>query len=249
MAKFAWIAIFFVCWAPFKLLSAEITYRPAVIEKNRYIPGAIVIKGEIQPQDYLRFASLYRISLGDKLPVEEVWLFGSNGGDLETALLMGDVIDNLALKVRVITNCYSACAFIALAAKYRIFLGDIGLHRPYINPSVNANLSASHAEARYAVISHRVRGYLQKHGISTEVIDRTFSTSSSEAWMISAIDAYQVFGAMKPSFHEWVKARCPSAEIANATLIDVDLDCLHRSLHEAQIEAFTSVLKSGSIQK
>lgn len=249
MYRLTWQVGCFLFFGLFKASAAEITYSPAVIEGDRYVPAAISIKGNIRPSDYLKFGSIYRSSLSDKLPVEEVWLLGSGGGDLESALLIGNAIDNLYLKVRVIDDCYSACAFIALAAKYRIFMGDLGLHRPYFDHAVNAQLTATEAETKYSVLSRSVRNYLEQHGMPTHAIDKTFLTSSSDVWIVNPVQANEVFGALKPSFHEWVKSKCLPRDQGYADSIDVDLRCLQKTLQEAQLEAILSVMKTGGIQK
>jgi hypothetical protein len=225
-----------------RLNAAEIALKEtkSFEDRSTYVPTVISIKGKIESGDYQKVFSSIVKSLNFELPVEEVWLFDSGGGDLNEAIEIGKLVNELYLRVEVIGKCYSACSFIALSAKDRVFMGDMGLHRPYFNKTYYAGLSAQEAEKKYKTMSEKVKAYLKENDVPTKAIDKMFSTSSADIWVLDMHASNKLFGALKPSFYEWVKARCPNGK---SHRVDVDIKCLSISVQEARYTALVSWLE------
>lgn len=236
------ISIIFIVVFCNKVVSAEISIREtkSFEGKETYVPTIIGIKGTIEAGDYQKVFNSVVTSLNYELPVEEIWLFDSNGGDLNEAIEIGKLVNELYLRVKVIGKCYSACSFIALSAKDRVFIGKMGLHRPYFNKSYYAGLSAQEAEVKYKTMSEHVKEYLKDNDVPTDAIDKMFSTSSSDIWVLDMMASNKLFGSLKPSFHEWIKAKCPDG---NSARIDVDIKCLSINVQRARYTALVSWLE------
>ena len=90
----------------------------------------IVVNGDIEAGDAAAVIALYQSSKFSTLELT------SNGGFFDEAVVLGTfVYDNTDLSVKIDGNCYSACAFIALASK-NIDLPSgsvIGIHLPYFD--------------------------------------------------------------------------------------------------------------------
>lgn len=223
--------------------SADLNLRKGMgLNDGSYVPAAIIIKGDISQGDYDKFFGLFVDSLTHEYPVEDIVITGSNGGDLDEAIKIGRFIDRFYLPVKSFGDCYSACSFILLSAKYRIFVGRVGLHRPYFDKAYYAGLSAGKAQLRYKEMSAVVREYLIEQDVAVNVIDKMFSVSSSDMWVLNSNEAIETFGIMKPSFHEWVKAKCSGGGLV---YLDVDSECLNKVMYSAKNEELLKWLEQG----
>jgi hypothetical protein len=102
-------------------------------------------------------------------------------------------------------ECTSACFFIWAAGAVRF--GDVvGVHRPTFDPTEFSKLSASEARARYDALTEASKSYLTKIGISQELINRVFATSSTNIAYLSQ----QELGMLRRSPHleELLIAKC-----------------------------------------
>lgn len=171
------------------------------------VPKMLQLKGKIEKGDAQKlFEQIVRN------PGAMILMLSSEGGDLSEAIKIGELVSEVYMTVFVMDKCYSACAFIALAAPSRMFLGDIGLHRPYFDRSYFSSLSPTRAEERYAGLEQKARAFLVENYVPTDMIDKMFNTSSEDVLLIDSVEAERIFGRFKPSFHEWLIAKCGPEE-------------------------------------
>jgi hypothetical protein len=102
----------------------------------------LFIDGEIKPGDDVRLRKLVDKWGKDQFRYVEIM---SQGGDVNTALKMSDILNyDMVVDVHVKHQCMSACAFIALAARRRLFVagGEIMVHEPWTGDGTPAPRTA-----------------------------------------------------------------------------------------------------------
>ena len=220
--------------------AAEINVTEAhALDSQLYRPTAIYLQGDIVDGDFSRFLQTILTVDPTKIPVRHLVLGDSAGGNLIEAMKIGELANELHLKTYVIGECLSACAMIALASQYRVFLGGVGLHRPYIDPAVNSSLTPSEAQIEYQRLSELTRGYLGKNYVTGSNIDKIFQYSSTDVWFIEGFNASEQFGHFQPPFHEWIKSVCH----ADDSMLGMPESCVNRRVYEAQDSAFAEWIK------
>lgn len=158
--------------------------------------------------------------------VPDVVLMSSSGGDLTEAMLVGRLFRGLFVVVlpnvsspEMPSECNSACAAIVLSSRTYASSSDvIGLHRPYFDANLYAELSISDARRNYERLEKEFREYLLEMGVKQHLIDRIMSKSSKEAWYVSLGDFIKENG-QPPYIQEWLLARCPGSESNNPECI------------------------------
>ncbi len=113
---------------------------------------------------------------------DAIWLiaFNSNGGDVESAEKIRDIIERNKLSTAVTDKCYSACPIAFMAGKTRIIIhessefGFHSLHKGYLSGSLNKA-----ANARYET---KIKNYYISKGLSEDFIDKGFYYDYTEMW-------------------------------------------------------------------
>tara|TARA_R110000868_G_scaffold44716_1_gene149048 strand:- start:269 stop:1054 length:786 start_codon:yes stop_codon:yes gene_type:complete len=164
----------------------------------------LVMRGNIQGGDFKKFLNIYS---NLKSPPKAFYVH-SEGGNLEEAMLIGEVIRQSYIPLVAPVKCSSACFFLYASAVQRKANGNLGLHRPYFDPVYFSNLSPSNAEQEYNRLISLSRAYLRRMGISEEYIEKMFSVDSQDIWQISSDESDEMFGFRIPAFDEWLIAKC-----------------------------------------
>lgn len=116
----------------------------------------------------------------------------SPGGDAEAALEMSEIISNRAWRifVRQGDRCYSACVFLLVAARERVVLGEVGIHRVY--PSGSAAATTEDLTRDLEGIVARAKALMQRNGVNPSLVDDMMSVPSSDVRILSGEerDAY-----------------------------------------------------------
>ena len=188
------------------------------------VPNSILIEGEIQPGDYLKFF--------ESILIANPWVYTveifSPGGDLTEAMLIGRAIRKLRLKTEVPSKrdaeaiefyrniravspenvtCASACFYIFVGGIHR-FGGVLGIHRPYVYHEQLRSMSGGEADMAFQAIRRDSDAYLKEMGVPESIIEIVNSTGSHDIHWISGAEKDQHFSGLIPEYQEWVNARC-----------------------------------------
>lgn len=184
--------------------AADIKFIPA----SESITSSVSISGPIVKGDYEKFVNAVFDDRTVTHPVRQVFLADSPGGNINEALAIGRLAGALHLKGFVVGDCYSACAFIALGLKTRVFLGRIGLHRPYYDAKYYSKLSPFEADDWYRSLHNETRRYLKENYVRETIVDTIFSTPSDNILIYSGTLSEKTFGQTQPQLYELIQSRC-----------------------------------------
>ncbi|RAN40865.1 hypothetical protein [Hyphomonas sp. GM-8P] len=84
----------------------------------------------------------------------------------------------------------------------------LGLHRPYLDPSLNRTLSGSEAQQAYKELESMVRSELSGFGVPASLIDRMMKASSSQIIRIGSDELRELMPSYDPWFEEWQLSKC-----------------------------------------
>ena len=224
-------------------MAADIRMAPP--QKLLDVSKTLVISGDFEKGDTQALIDLMLNLPEDKLPISTLLLGPSNGGNLEEAMSMGVLVRLLKWKVIVIDDCYSACSMIALSSVYRVFVGEMGLHRPYYDPKFYGETDSYYVEQWHRRMNSDVQKFLEDAYISGSIIEKMMSVSSREMWTIPAKDAGRVLSNFPPYFEELIFARCAGKPVTIPEF-GMNADCLHRELGQMQRQSLIDFLKAVS---
>jgi hypothetical protein len=99
----------------------------------------------------------------------------SDGGDMLAAMRIGRAVRKLSARTLVAARakCHSACALIFIAGAERKNLGEIGLHRPYLDTD------ADQLQHHLPVLYSRVKDYVAEMGLDDSFYQKMMDTDSS----------------------------------------------------------------------
>ena len=221
--------------------SAEIRMAPP----NEFVDTSkvILISGDVKKGDTDKLVNLLLNLPKEKLPVSTLLLGPSLGGNLEEAMNIGFLVRKLKWKVTVFDTCYSACSLIALSGVYRVYAGDIGLHRPYFESEFYGDRDAYDIEKWHKSINKKVENFLKDSYVEKTVIDKMMSVNSQNIWVIPGHEAGAELGNFDPYFEELILSRC---EGKPTTMPDFEMNaaCLHKELQKIQRTALITFLKA-----
>jgi len=219
--------------------------RMAPLQKVLDVSKTLMISGTFEKGDMQVLIDLMLNLPEDRLPISTLLLGPSNGGNLEEAMSIGALVRTLKWKVIVIDDCYSACSMLALSSVYRVFAGEMGLHRPYYNPKFYEEADSYYVEQWHSRMNSDVQEFLEEAYISGSIIEKMMSVSSREMWTIPAKDAGRVLSNFPPYFEELIFARCAGKPITIPEF-GMNADCLHRELDQMQRQSLINFLKAVS---
>jgi len=133
----------------------------------------------------------------------------SKGGNVYEAIKIGIYFRSMFARIISSRQCYSAC-FIIWSGGYDRSASLIGLHRPTFESKYFSSLSAKQASESYKEVEIKIRNYLSKMDISTEVADLMFSVDSINMHLIDAVDLNKYITRYPYALNEWFIAKCGS---------------------------------------
>lgn len=199
------------------------------------VPARISIMGRIAEGDaYQFFVSLLSAKTREDVP-SLVMIGSSLGGDVEEAIKIGNVINDLSMQVVAGPDCFGACAVLVLSAKDRRFMGSIGLQHPYFEKA-NVSLGAeSNADAR----SEKVLAHLRKNSVPDVLLERMLAPAPSSMWSMDPIEARETLGHFQPEYSQWLQGRCGVGVEGQGWSNETE-----RCLDNAQYDAFVASYKN-----
>jgi len=233
-AKFFTFFVFMV----FSVSSIGAEIKMVDSQGGRISKHVMSLSGEIEEGDAEDFVAFLFNQPKDRLPIRTLMIGKSPGGNLDVAMDIGRVVRDLNIRVLVYDDCYSACAIIALSAVSRMYVGDIGLHRPYYNRDFYSDLSTKDARKWYSEMEGKVKFYLRDNGVSENVISKMFSVSSTDMLTFSPGEAERYLGTYHPYFEELAISNCSKRTKNPDPYIGVDSECLERFIMERQMNSF-----------
>lgn len=186
----------------------------------------IIIDGEIAPGDAEKFRKLAVQRRG----VVRL-MVNSEGGDVATALQIGEMVNALRADVEVEPGgiCASACFFIWLNGASRsagpadtktMNFGAVGLHRPFLRNPTESEESTN----RQIAVMLKISEYLKVKLIPQKFIDLMMGKSSAEIYWLTRSDLEEI-GRVPPQLVELYLARCGTTF---DQLLDEKLDAMDR---------------------
>ena len=137
--------------------------------------------------------------------------FNSEGGDVSEAIKIGKFLRQSLAEVVVSGNCFSAC-FLAVVGAVELYGGNsdekIGIHRVFLDSETLRRTEIKEYETYYNELRKRVREYLSELDVSTPIVEKMFSVSSREIYILSDADMRALNN--HPAYEEWINARCPN---------------------------------------
>lgn len=176
-------------------------------------------------------------SLGGK-PIFFVFL-DSPGGNVQAAIAMGRLLRAYAADVWVDHEqmCASAC-ILALAGgtdRWATPKARLGIHRPFFDQKLFANLTYEQSQKKYALLSKGVRDYLADMGIADELYNAMMRVPSQDIRFIdqSLAEKTNLLGK-DPAHEEWERARA---------IMNQGIDSIQR------LDQYNSCINAGEIER
>lgn len=133
----------------------------------------IFLEGEINSSTaddlVARYNSLNNGNLDGCLGGTEILYLTSNGGNVESAIRMGEFVRQKEMHTAVLGQCASSCVLVFLGGVQRSADGgSIGLHRPF---SESLSMTESNAQSNYEKANRLILQYLTKMNIPDVLLD------------------------------------------------------------------------------
>jgi hypothetical protein len=180
------------------------------------VGGTFSMHGTIEKDDFVKFV----ISLATWESPPTIFHIDSEGGNLDQAMMIGEIIRASQIPVWSGEKCYSACVFIYVSGVERIARGSIGLHRPYFERAYFSELTSLEAKEKYDELKQESVVYLKKMEVAQSLIDRIFETGSTDVDIIQGSEADKLFGTRSPFYDEWLTAKCGKYTEEQSTVLD-----------------------------
>lgn len=222
--------------------------RMAGLQKKLDTSKTLVISGEIENGDTESLINLIFSLPEGRMPISTLILGPSLGGNVEEAMSIGFLVRTLKWKVIVLDHCHSACSLIALSGVYRVFAGDVGLHRPYFDSAFYEETDPYYVEQWHRRINRQVRKFLEDSYVPDSIIEKMMSVSSREMWTIPPSEADKLFSNFHPYFEEFIFAKCGNSKI-DMPNFDMNSHCLHSAMVDLQRQSlitFTKAVMEGN---
>lgn len=171
--------------------------------------GTLAVYGDIVSGDYQKFIESFR---SWEVPPTLITI-DSKGGNVYEAIAIAKFIRLSRIPVKVPGECYSACAFIYLAATKRSASGEIGLHRTYFEPEYYSNLSSYDAELEFESQKRLTDAFMNDIGIEKDIQQIIRSTPSNQMKKFTGKKQISSrFGEEADFLQEWNIAKCGIVE-------------------------------------
>ncbi len=103
----------------------------------------------------------------------------SDGGNIDEAINMGNVIRKHESWVFVVDHCYSSCVFILAAGVHRDSRGAIGIHRPYFD-DLSSNLTVEQIRENRDALKLKMQNYFESMDINPNLVEEMISVPPNE---------------------------------------------------------------------
>ena len=184
----------------------------------------ILIDGEIIPGDARKFERVVR-GIGRRVGTV---VLRSQGGSVPDAMAIGRLVRKLMIETEgpgfysesggasceperghpnAVCVCASAC-FLVYAGGFPRDVSYVLLHRPFVNPSINAGMSYDDSMRLASEARKEVAEYLREMGVPDRYANILFSTPSNIAAHVPLNDMQNVFSGYPPEVEEWLMAKC-----------------------------------------
>ena len=114
-------------------------------------------------------------------------LLDSPGGNVEAAMLLGDMVHAYGVATRVSAGdtCASACAYVFLSGGDRSIgvAAKVGMHAPYMVDGIGHSTPSSTAAAE-------VVDWAQKMGVPHDAVEKSLARRADEMWWMTAQDLH-----------------------------------------------------------
>lgn len=172
----------------------------------------IYFEGKIVRGDYKKVSNTISRFKGVIVAME----LDSLGGDVEEAIKISKLIENLRISTIVVKNkvCGSACFFIFIGGSNRmaagiedksnsnIPVGFVGIHRPFL-----ADTSSAKYISKQENVMRKVRDYLDNNLIPRKISDAMISRPSNDVYWLTYQDLYDL-GEYPPAVEEHLISTC-----------------------------------------
>lgn len=198
------------------LLTTNVQAQAAeLIIKRKSIAGRTIetttLMGPIIAGDTRRLADFW---IRNPNTTNPTLFISSNGGDLQEAMALGELVSELRLSTQVESEggCYSACFFVWLNGTNRFAapmertirnLGKVGLHRPYLVRPTNDNASL----LKQSKVMNTVSTYLRARNVPSRLAEIMMSRSSQDIYLLREEDLTEL-GVVSPPLEELQLAQC-----------------------------------------
>lgn len=195
---------------------------------------AVLISGEIEVGDAIRFGEYLKKRQRAKRPVAVLYL-NSPGGSLQDAMIIGKIARQLMVATQIgdmidaQAVCESACVFAFAGGVKRIVIWKdkifpiIGLHRPYFDPKHYANLPLDKAQAMYREVIQASQQYMTEMEFPPILTARIFNAASTEMDILDFREAHDL-NWTSPFLEEFFIARCGDLSSAENAALDYSPD-------------------------
>ena len=156
--------------------------------------STVHISGHIWDRDAGRLQNL----AGELAKVAPQFSLNSVGGDVLAAMRIGQLIRKLegSTTVAARAKCHSACALIFIAGVERTDLGEIGLHRPYLDS--DQELLKDHLP----ILNAKVKAYVADMGIGDDFYQNMMNTDSSKMAILDRKVSLALIPKYDPKFDQ-----------------------------------------------
>ena len=192
----------------------------------------ILIEGEINPGDARKFERVVR-GIGRRVGTV---VLRSPGGSVPDAMAIGRLVRQLMLETdgpgfsgenegatcqpegghpNTVCVCASAC-FLIYAGGFPRDVSYVLLHRPFVDPSVNAGMGYDQSMLLASQARKEVAEYLREMGVPDRYANILFSTPSNTAVHVPLSDMRNAFAGYPPEVEEWLMAKCQTISTGQA---------------------------------
>jgi hypothetical protein len=128
-------------------------------------------------------------------------VLNSGGGDIDSAITIGRLVRKNYGETTIPDGgkCFSACALIFIAGVTRYNLGELGLHRPYIE---SGPLSRHVIEKQVPIMFDRIKTYVSEMGITDDFYQKIVNTNPSEITIYKGHDSQTLVPDVDPTYDE-----------------------------------------------
>lgn len=167
------------------------------------------ISGEVMPGDSARLIESMR-----RQPADAWYGLGRvelaiSGGDQHEALMLADTLAPLYPITVTTADCAGACVIVWLSGAWRLLpQGRIGLQQQLAPVASGNQPSPGDAPPAYDPLPAKLRSYLAKQGLPSQLYERWVAGSGGAVDWLSEQDINTI-GTWPPYYYEKLAARCP----------------------------------------
>lgn len=167
-------------------------------------------------------------------------IIDSPGGDVEEAIRLANLVEELGLGVYVMKGgrCASSCFLVFASAPTRVSSSQVIVHRPYFKmDGVDGSLGPAYEEA-YRQAFARVKAFLSDRLVPSYLIDLMMSKGSKSGYVLD-LDDYLRLGAASPAIAEYQVQACgmPTGRLVDRTEIPAIKACVEEYLRRTRFSS------------